>query len=286
MTLKHLKIFICVCKHNSITKAGKELFIAQPSISVAIKELEEHYGVQLFDRINKRLHITYAGKELLGYATHIIDLYATMEQKISNLHESTTIKVGTSVTIANHMLVEHIQRFKDIHKNTEIEVTIDNSNTIQQLLLSNQIDIAFLETGMKNNQVIEHPFNQDELVFVCAKYHPFANRQISLAELENQSLILREVGSSSRNVLESFFYTNQISFKPAWASTSTTAIIKAVQSNLGISFLPLSLIKDDVNTRISTFRIIDTHFSRNFCIAHLKNKYLSTNILDFMHLCK
>ena len=57
MTLRHIKIFVTVCQTGSITAAGEKLFIAQPSISVAISELENYYGIKLFDRISKRLYI-------------------------------------------------------------------------------------------------------------------------------------------------------------------------------------------------------------------------------------
>ena len=64
MTVRHMKIFIMVCECNSITLAAKKLFVAQPAISFAIKELEEYYGVKFFDRISKRLYITEPGKKL------------------------------------------------------------------------------------------------------------------------------------------------------------------------------------------------------------------------------
>ena len=65
MTLRHLKIFVTVCETGSTTAAGEKLHIAQPSISLAISELEDYYGIKLFDRIAKRLYITEAGKKFL-----------------------------------------------------------------------------------------------------------------------------------------------------------------------------------------------------------------------------
>ena len=65
MTIRHLKIFIAVCEHGSTTKAAEALFLVQPTVSHAISELEKYYKVSLFDRINQRLLLTDAGKELL-----------------------------------------------------------------------------------------------------------------------------------------------------------------------------------------------------------------------------
>lgn len=84
MTLRHMKIFVAVCRTGSITAAGKQLFLSQPSVSQAISELEQNYGVKLFDRISRRLHITEAGTQLLQYAEHIVQLFDEMEQGIKN----------------------------------------------------------------------------------------------------------------------------------------------------------------------------------------------------------
>ena len=82
MTLRHLRIFIAVADQESITKAAKELYIAQPTVSVAIHELEEHYGICLFERLNKRLRITEDGRRLLAYARHIVGLFEEMERTL------------------------------------------------------------------------------------------------------------------------------------------------------------------------------------------------------------
>ena len=78
MTIRHLRIFTEVCSCGSVTGAAKKLYLAQPSVSLAIRELEEHYGVKLFDRIARRLDLTEAGARLLTYATHIISLFDDM----------------------------------------------------------------------------------------------------------------------------------------------------------------------------------------------------------------
>ena len=74
MTLRHLRIFAAVCRCGSVTKAAAMLHIAQPSVSLAIRELEEYYQITLFDRISRKLYITEQGERLLKYATHITSL--------------------------------------------------------------------------------------------------------------------------------------------------------------------------------------------------------------------
>ena len=79
MTIRHLKIFLTVCDHNyNTTKAAEKLLISQPAISLAIRELEQYYGVILFDRIGRRLSITEAGRKFREYSAHIISLFDDM----------------------------------------------------------------------------------------------------------------------------------------------------------------------------------------------------------------
>ena len=79
MSIRHFRIFIAVAEEENITKAAKKLYLTQPTVSIAIKEIEEHYGARFFERINQRLHITEEGKRFLDYAKHFIAMYDEME---------------------------------------------------------------------------------------------------------------------------------------------------------------------------------------------------------------
>ena len=80
MTLRHLRIFVAVYQERSITRAADRLHLAQPSVSLAIRELEENYKIRLFERFSRRLFITEQGEQLYDYALHIISLFDEMEE--------------------------------------------------------------------------------------------------------------------------------------------------------------------------------------------------------------
>lgn len=84
MTLRHFRIFIEVASTGSITQAARNLYLTQPTVSTAVRELEEHYGTLFFDRINQRLRITGEGRRFLDYARHFIQMYDEMELAFSN----------------------------------------------------------------------------------------------------------------------------------------------------------------------------------------------------------
>ena len=288
VTLKHLKIFVAVCETGSVTAAGKKLFIAQPSVSLAVSELENYYGVKLFDRIAKRLHLTEAGKNFLQYATHIVGLFEDMEREIKNFDAKGIIRVGSSITIGNYLLPDYVIRFKELHPQMDVRVTIDNSEKIQEYVLSNKIDIGLIEGAVHSPYIIKHKFRDDELVMICGNEHPFAGKSnIDISMLKDEPFILREEGSAGRDIFDSIMTMYGMEITPAWESTSTQAIVRAVRANLGISVLPYLLVKDSLDRKeISRFQVSGISFRRSFSVIHHKNKFLTDSAKDFISLCK
>ena len=94
MTIRHLKVFLCVCKHQSMTKAAEELFIAQPAVSNTIAEIEKNYKVKLFDRINKKMLLTDEGKVLLIKAQEVLTAFNEFEEIALNSSKKPLLKIG------------------------------------------------------------------------------------------------------------------------------------------------------------------------------------------------
>ena len=146
MTLRHMKIFVSVFRHSSMSRAAEELHLAQPSVSLAIKELETYYGVRLFERIGRRISPTELGKEFYGYALHIVSLFEEMEKKIKNWDTIGTVRIGTSITIGTHILPSLIKQYNSLFPGVTVEATVSNSAEIESRILDNTIDIGLIET--------------------------------------------------------------------------------------------------------------------------------------------
>ena len=280
MTLRHLRIFVAVCETNSITAAGEKLFIAQPSVSLAIKELETHYGVKLFDRISKRLHLTAVGKQFLQYATHIVSLFEEIETNLKNWDSIGKLRIGTSITIGNDLLPDLILALQAQYPDLTIEALVDNSKNIEAALLANQIDIGLIEGTCEHPYLYQEAFLQDELVFICHPTHPFANQDIDISMLHQQPFLLREKGSAGRELLECLLTTHQLTISTRFQSISTHALVKGVEANLGLSLLPYRLVEDALlDNRISSFNVKHVNLQRQFYLLYHQNKYLSPSVL-------
>jgi DNA-binding transcriptional LysR family regulator len=145
MTLRHLQIFLAVVDAGNMTRASEALFIAQPTVSLAIAELEKHYGVKLFDRLSRRLYLTGPGKVLLGYARHVINLLGEMDQAIEVESGSGSLRIGATLTIGTCLLPGFLTSFSDQYPQVRVEASIRNTRDIEQLVIRNELDLALVE---------------------------------------------------------------------------------------------------------------------------------------------
>ena len=112
MTLRHIRIFLAVCDHDcNVTRAAQALYMAQPAVSAAIRELEEEYGVRLFDRISRRFSITEAGRRFYQYARQMDALYGDMDREMRGWNTRGLLRVGCSITVGSRMMPEIVRTF-------------------------------------------------------------------------------------------------------------------------------------------------------------------------------
>lgn len=284
MNIRHLRIFVAVFQYGSMTLAAKHLYISQPSISLAISELEAYYGIKLFDRISQRLHITQAGQQLLQYAQHVIGLLDEMENNVKNWDSIGELRIGASITIGNHLIPELILRFQAQYPDIKVRVSIFNSEHIEDMILENKIDLGFVEYVSDHEYIERQPIMNDHLALICAKDHPWTTYDcISIEDMQKENFLLREKGSAGRDIFDSFLNLHGIEISPLWESMSTQAIIHAVEKGIGVSFLPYLLVKEALEQhRIAEVSLHDTLLSRKFSIIYHKNKFLSKASKSFI----
>ncbi len=285
MTLRHIKIFVAVFRSSSITKAANELHLAQPSVSLSIRELEEYYGIHLFERIGRRIFPTESGKEFYGYALHIVSLFDDMEKKFRQWNTSGVLRIGASITIGTHMLPSLLNKFKSNFPELRTEVTINKSAVIENLLLENSIDLGMIEKQPEADNICAIPFTQDFLCAIVPPNHPLADfSHISLEQMAQYPFLMRDRGSAGREILDAFFSLKGITVKPVWESSSTQAIVGAVAQGLGVAVLPYLLVKKDIEENTVKYVPFDKPLKRDLYIIYHKSKYLTDSMKSFIEL--
>ena len=287
MTIRHLKIFIAVCDYKSTVEASKQLNIAQPSISFAIKEIENYYGIKLFDRISRKLVLTNDGEKFLFQARDIINKVDNLEINFKDNDSTQSITLGCSATIAIFILPNILKKFKETNKNIKFNLIIRDSKTLSQMLLKNELDLALIETPILDKDIVSKPFYKDNLILYLSKENKLSNRDIiKLEDLKNENIILREKHSAVRKLVDATFIANNFNTKISWESTSTQAIISLVKNNLGITILPsLWSYSLKSNSNIITKQITNLKIKREYSIINHKNKYISPVINEFIINC-
>lgn len=288
MTLRHLKIFVRVYQSQSVTKAAEQLHMTQPAVSRSIQELEHYYGVQLFQRMNRRLSATEIGKSLYLKSLSILDSFEDLEQGLYNWDAFGVFRIGTSVTIGNYFLPHLLLKFQEKYPNVKVELMICNSAELQTALCQNKLDVALVEHIVDHEELVSQVFAQDEMILITPPHHPILEKeQIILSDILEYPLIMREVGSAGRSYLDAIFSTNGLTIKPIGTSISTQAIVRLVSYGLGISILPLQLVEDDCDKGIVSMKRIDgTHLYRQHYITWHPSKHTSHVMQDFIFLCK
>lgn len=283
MTLRHLKIFVAVADCNSFTLAAERLYLAQPAVSLAVRELEQHYGVRLFDRLSHRISITPDGRRLYTYARHILDTFSDLERDMHNPDGLRLLRVGCSITVGTRLLPGLVTKYKGLHPDIEVEACICPSERVEQQLLSGVLDIGLIEGRRTSDELMSRSFMRDRLTVVSA---PSDERvEITPATLFASPLLLRERGSGTRELLEAAAVMQGVCLKPIWQSTSTQALIAGVEAGHGLSVLPFLLVRDQLHSgQLRELTVPGLELNRELLAVWHRGKLITPGLDAFMQL--
>lgn len=286
MTIRHLKIFITVADCGKMRKAAEILYVSQPSISQAIKDLEDYYNVKLFERLSQKIYLTEEGNKLLSYARHIVDSYEKMDLAMKSSKLCPIIRLGASVSVGTCLLNTVLS---SIESNTiDIRVVVNNTEYIEKKILRNELDIGIVEGIVNSQDLIKIPIFDDELVVVVGKNHPlYSEKIVTLDKLNNQDFISREDGSTERNQYEKILANNNIKLVSKWTSTNTEAIKQAVINGRGLAIMSRMLINNEVkDKKIKVLKIKDIKVTREVILIYHKHKYISSQLNTLISTAK
>ena len=146
MTIRHIRIFLGVCENGcNATRAAEALHMSQPAVSLAVRELEQYYGVTLFDRMGRRLKLTEAGARFRDYALHIARLFDDMEKGMRDWDAFGLIRVGASVTIGAQFLPNYVRAFYDRWPGRSVRAVVAPSEQLERSVMDDELDLALIE---------------------------------------------------------------------------------------------------------------------------------------------
>lgn len=287
MTLRHMRIFQKIYETQSVTRAAEALHMTQPAVTRALQELEKYYGLRLFERLNRRLTVTEAGRRMYDYALHLTETFDTMEKSLRDWERQGVLRVGASVSLGCSLLPQLARTFQEEHPGVEVRVRIANGELLRRDLLENRLDLALLEGEENGADLMLTPFAAGEMTLIVPPGHPLARAGgATLAQAAAYPLLLRETGSATRRFLDQLLMSRGLAVQPVWESASTQALLSAVREGLGITLVPWALARQTVlRGEAERCPVTDAELIRRRYVAWHPSKYVTGTMRAFVNLC-
>lgn len=287
MTTRHLKIFLEVYKSGSMTAAAKRLFMTQPSVSQAIHEMEEHYGVRLFERLYRKLYPTPAGKELVLYAENILGLFDEMEAKLEAGNLAQSLEVGLFFT-AGMLVHPWLSAFRSACPSTSVHIHVWKGSELKRRLRTASIDLAIMEKFDHEPDLCQELIAEDRLVAVTAVDDPLLSEgPITARQLSEAPLLLREKGAGVRDQFESEMQRLGFHISPLWESASSLVLLEAARHREGIAILPYQLAQPALHRgEVAELPVTGIDFARRMALTWHKDKFITGPMQTFMDIVR
>lgn len=286
MNLRQLSVFCSVCEEMNFTKAAHRLYMTQPAVSHVIAGLEQETGCVLFDRVARGISLTGAGRAFYEKAAAIVELYKDLERSSGSFEFTSPIRIGSSITIANFLLPGIMHEFQESFCNTPVRIEVDTARHNTEKLLAGEIDAALIEGAISDNRLTAHPFSSFAIVTVCAPDYP-APVPLTPRSLACETLLLREKGSSVRDVFDSALMLHGLVCDPTWTSVDSQALIHAAQNGFGIAVLPELLVHNELaNGTLIELHVQDMHLQNNNYTVFHREKHLSPPLRAFLEIAE
>jgi DNA-binding transcriptional LysR family regulator len=242
--------------------------MSQPAVSSAIRELEEYYGIRLFDRANRTVYLTDDGRKMLAYANSILSQLDEMHSVFHEGNGPLHVRIGLNETIAETCM-DLIS--KNLPEDSFIQ--IDNNESILHLLRHNALDFGIVD-DTDSDDLERIPFIRQDIVPVC-KQDYLERTKLSVSELSQQPLLVRENGSGSYQNVTSLFQAHGCTMHISVQGISDLALIKLAKAGKGIIFLPEQLAKE---AGLVKLELTDGILQRHYVLCALKSKYRSAGM--------
>ena len=296
MNLKQLEAFVQVAEGGSFSKAAKELFLTQPTISSHISSLERELNARLFVRNTKEVSLSEDGIKLYKYAKQMLDLQREIEVTfgLDEEGESRAVTIAASTIPAQYLLPEVLTRFSERYPQEQIRIQETDSSKVVMQIVDHRVDIGFTGTVLEKKHCKYIPFYKDELVIITPntpKYQELAQgNKEDISWIKKEHVIMREEGSGTRKEAELQLKGAGVKFAGLDIIASIEnqeTIKKSVRQGMGISVLSKLATADEVaNGEILAFPIPNSDEGRDINLVYNKNYQMTRSAERFIKVVK
>ena len=285
LSLRQLEVFAAIARSGSTRVAAGRVARSQSAASAALAELELGLGVQLFDRVGRRLVLNENGRALLPGATGLLDHAAELQGLFSAEHPA-MLRVAASLTIGEYLLPDLVAQWRLSHPHSAVQLAIANTSEVIFAVVGLQADVGFIEGPQTHPDLQVRSWLSDELVIVAAPSHPLAALRVTTAQLAEATWVLREPGSGTRQASDSWLIEHLGSLKVGFEIGSTEAIKRLTAAGAGLGCLSCHAVSQSLaDGQLVALRTGLPVARRRLAMVLRRDKRLGRATQDFIDHC-
>ena len=296
MNLKQLEAFVQVAEGGSFSKAARELYLTQPTISAHISSLEKELNVRLFVRNTKEVSLSDNGKDLYKYAKQMVNLQGKIEEHFGMRKDSGKhcITIAASTIPAQYLLPKVLMRFNEKYPEEQFKIKETDSAQVVTQIVDCMADVGFTGTVLEKKHCKYIPFYKDELVIIAPNMEKYRRIQEEcpndISWLEREHVIMREEGSGTRKEAEKQLRSagvNMADLEIIASIENQETIKKSVRQGMGVSILSRLAATDEAKAgQMLIFPIPGADEGRDINVVYNRNYQLSRSAERFIKIVK
>ena len=246
-----METFLAVCQCMNFTRASEQLNITQPAVSQHIRFLEKHYNTKLFRYEGKKLRLTGAGEILRNASLTMMHDEISMQSEMQKSEEADEIRFGATRTVGDTLMGGILEKYLREYPDADIHMVVENTRELLERLDDGRIDFALVEGFFKKSEYDYQKYSEENYIAVCSPDDQFRGNPDRIENLFQERLLLREEGSGTREVLERYLDSQNLSlsdFERTMEAGSLHTIKELTKSGCGITFLYEVAVREELKS--------------------------------------
>lgn len=286
MNLNQLRVFYAAAREGSYTRAADILYVTQPAVSQAIKALEAYYGVGLFKKAGRAMELTSAGRVLFGYAEHIFGLADEAERAMRELSSVARgeLRVAVNKIYARYLMPSLVSAFRERYPGVDLVLDEGSSEEMVKSVERLSAHVGLVGRVPYPSRIRAQLYRLVDLVLVAGPAHSLSQRDtVCWRDLDGESFIIREKGSSSRHAVLERFSRQGLSLNVALESGSVGFIKEFVAEGKALAFLLEADIREELAAgRLVKIPLADGNLELETDVVMLADAYKSPAVRAFL----
>ena len=299
MDFREINYVVTIAKCKNLSKAAKELYVTQPTLSKFVQNLEKELGQPLFQRRGNYFDLTYAGERYVEKAKAILAIKKEIDEELMDIvkRDVGELRIAFPIMRGNYMLPCTLPVFQKKYPNVNVYVQEANSDHLESMLLDGEIDIAFFTLPIQDSNLDYDVISHEEVVLVMSKENPLSQLGcerkecdfpwVDIKEFVNERFILQRPVQRTRIITDKLFKKAGISIKPTLEIRNILASVKLASEGFGVTLVGETHLRHvSLEKPIAVFSVGEPRTTTYFVAAYRKGVYLPNYAKDFIKIVK